>query len=352
MTFVNLDRALANFDAAVFAKRHGGRKESRGEGSYEYLFPCPACGSSRLRWNARKGSGAWICWGCHRTGDTMSLVQLLERTDELGAIHFILDGYVGGDAPVELASMTKAAVLRDRQRLLRLPQMAWPDGVDLLVWHPQMHTLHLAGWQYLAKRGIETSQTVAYKLGFGRMGRLRQYILFPIFMDGGMVYWQGRASWDPPAKVSPEERKAWIEETHYRKTLNPIVKPGEATASDAIFNYDRAMNQEHVVICEGPIDAMKVGVHAVALLGKIAAPQKIERLRRMRTRRYTVYLDRGEEEYECARRLAAELSAYAPTFIAVPPEGHDPGSLTAMQNAAVIRDAEPFRPVLASDLKP
>jgi len=42
--------------------------------------------------------------------------------------------------------------------------------------------------------------------------------------------------------------------------------------------------------------------------------------------------------------LFLELSAHALTWIAQAPPGRDPGDLTEAENAAVIANAEPFRP--------
>jgi len=84
----------------------------------------------------------------------------------------------------------------------------------------------------------------------------------------------------------------------------------------------------------------------------VPSPMKVERLLRMHARRYTVYLDPGAEEAEAAESLAGELSGFAPTFIAIPPAGLDPGDLTPEQNAAVIAQGRPWRgAALKSDLR-
>lgn len=322
---MTLRQALASFDAPSFVKRHGGYKESRSSLSHEYLLTCPRCGSGRLRWHARKGT--WICWGCRKTGDTIALVQLLERCEEHEAIAYVLDGYVGGDAPAQLD--TEAICAPVKRQLTRLAQMPWPHGVDVLSQTP----MHARAWSYLHSRGLTPAMVEHLRLGWGRQGWLDGYIVFPVYMDGGLVYWQGRQAQDPP--TGP-------------KTLNPRSQEGFATAQDVLFNYDAAKRDSHVVICEGPIDALKVGPNAVALFGKISSPVKVARLIRMRAMRYTVYLDRGEEERQHAERLAKQLDAYAPTYLATPPLGYDPGALTVEQNAHVIANAERFVPRLAA----
>ena len=341
-----LRRALEQFDAKAFAKRHAGWKESRSDQSHEYLFYCPVCSGHNLRWNSAKG--AWICWNCRRTGDTITLIQVLERTDREGAIRYLLDGYVGGDANLSLSEIATLPDARriERKKLKRLPLMAWPPMVM------RVGRQHAQAYAYIRGRGITDDQIDIYQISVGMTGRLKNYIVFPVFMDGGLVYWQARASWNPPEGYSDEMRRQWIKAYHYRKNLNPINPPSgirQATAGEVIYNYDRALNEPHVVIVEGPVDAIKVGPHAVALLGK-GTDAKIERLRRMRAQRYTVYLDRGvlkpgqvvTEEREKAEWIARELDGFAPTYIATPPAELDPGDLTTEQNSRFIEIAEPF----------
>jgi hypothetical protein len=341
-----LRRALQAFDIAAFVRKHGGYKESASKYSCEYLVTCPHCSSDRCRWrhgrNEREGTfGAkWVCWSCGRSGNSIDLIASLEKIDLPAAMDLVLDGYVGGDPITTLVPVLS----QQRQRVERLPTIPWPLGVEMVTNVP----MHAAGIEYLARRGVDLATAQEWKLGVGRNGRLANYVVFPVYMDGGLVYWQGRAMYEPPPAppelVDPAQRKAWtkdwIKANHYQKSRNPIDLGAHASASEALLNYDRARMSPHVVICEGPFDAIKVGDHAVALLGKVAQQAKIERLLRMRAQRYTVYLDRGVQERAHAERLAEELRHYAPTFIATPPEGYDPGSLSREQNAWVVDHAE------------
>jgi hypothetical protein len=323
----NLRNAVECFNARAFAERHGGYKESLNPLSHEYLLPCPKCGSSRLRWNSRKSHwGAWKCWACSISGDTLRLIELLERVDDVDAVALVMDGHVGGNAPNQLGTkLSPSRATPKHAKLTRLPQIAWPDGVDVLADTP----LHAPAWEYLRTRGLTPKDLAGQRVGWGRLGWLRDYLVFPVYMDGGLVYWQARAAFEG-------------EGSGFRKTLNPRSVPGCATAQDVLFNYDRARAAQHLVICEGPIDALKVGHHAVALFGKVAGPIKVQRLLRCRALRYTIYLDAGREERECAERLAEQLSTFAPTYLATPPAGYDAGALTVEYNAQVIANAERY----------
>ena len=289
---------------------------------------------------------AWICWGCNITGNTLELIAAFEKCSIMDAIGYVVDGYVGGDAPVELSVVAKP-MAASRTGLSVLPTVPYPNGYEQIVTNMPAHQEAV---HYLARRGIGHSTIAEYRIGYCRFGPMTRYVVFPCFMDGGLVYWQARATWDPPKFSHKDQRKAWEKATKYRKTLNPMGGPVEAM--EVLFNYDRARAERHVVICEGPIDAIKVGPHAVALLGKEPSPTKVERLLRMSAARYTVYLDPGEKERAKALALAEQLHEWAPTFIATPPHGCDPGDLTPGQNHAIIAQAEPYAPVgLQSKLK-
>ena len=295
-------------------------------------LPCPECGSGRLRWRHEpRGRQTWICWGCHITGDSCSLIQLMEQVDTAQAVAIIMAGYVGGDAPQSLQG-----VVTEAPKVTMRRQMPWPREAEPLT------PMHGSAWSYVMARGITAEQVREYGLGVGLRGRLQHHVIFPVVMDGGLVYWQGRAAYDPPKHLDREQRKVWVATTGYRKTMNPTSEVGYASAREVLFNFDRARGEPHVVICEGPVDAIKVGPHAVALLGKNPSEEKVQRLLRLPASRYTVYLDRGEQERASALALAAELSSFAPTFIATPPEGCDPGQLSPAENAQVIAAAPPF----------
>lgn len=346
-----LEKAIRAFDAQAFCDRHGGYKESIQERSREWLLPCPSCGSDRLRWRHEPGvKTAWICWGCGKTGGSIELIMLMEGVSRIDAIGYLVDGYVGGDAPTKLQETVAIRKPVERTRLERLPPIQYPNGVETIRPLP----MHPRAWQYLIyERGLTQQAVLDYRIAVGFRGRLRDYVVFPVFMDGALVYYQGRAMWNPPAHLPKVAKKEWIKKTGYRKTLNPLSVEGNATASEVLFNFDRARVEPHVVICEGPVDAMKVGPHAVALLGKSESPQKIERLLRMNAQQYTVYLDNGDQEREAAWRIARELSGFAPVSIALPPPGYDPGSLSPEQNRQVIQQARPVRSVgLSSGLRP
>lgn len=336
-----LERAIRGFDAESFVRRHGGHKESRSRRSREWLLPC-RCGSSRLRWRHEPGvKQAWICWGCGMTGTTLDLVQWLERIGLADAIQFVVGAYEGGDG-VQACTASVAAPQRPATAHRLLPPMALPAGAEQL---DPGNPAHHAALRYLvSQRGLTLAQIRDYRLHLGTRGFVRDYVIFPCVMHGAIVYWQARATWDPPRGLSAGQLKVWRKATAYRKTLNPRACEGEASAAEVLFGLDQAAVHPTVVVVEGPIDAIRTGPQAVALLGKTLSQAKAARLSSLRATKIVVYLDAGEAEREKALEIAGQLTSGADVYVAQAPEGCDPGSLTPEQNAAVLAQATRFKP--------
>lgn len=340
MTTDRLERAIVAFQMAPFARAVGGRKESPSPLSHEWLFTCPHCGSSRLRFNAQKRAG--VCWSCRKGFETFSLVRDILKLDEFGAVEWFVSRYVGGDSSAASLSSALTPMEAPKPAVRRLAQIKWPEGAEILT---APCAPHARAWDYLTRRSIDVHMVREFGLAYGRSGRVRERIVFPCRMDGTLVYWQARATWDPPPHLEGAELREWKEKTGYIKSINPIVNGAlDPQAHEVLFNYERASVEPHVVICEGPVDAIKVGVHAIALLGKVAGPVKLERLKRSRAKRFTIYLDNGTEERASAINIAKELSAMAEVRICTPPPGYDAGALDRATNAAIVGAAVPWVP--------
>lgn len=66
-------------------------------------------------------------------------------------------------------------------------------------------------------------------------------------------------------------------------------------------------SRRHIVVCEGPIDAMKLGPGAIALCGKAWTREQLSRLSRYEKR--SICFDFDEDSYYSATRLAETLHA-------------------------------------------
>jgi hypothetical protein len=337
-------RAINAWRPDKLAAAHGGHKESpRGQ---EWLFPCPLCGSSRLRYNAEKQTGT--CWGCSRGFSPILLIQAMEKCDDLGALEYVMDGFVGGENKIDslgdIFGPTDKIQRRRQVRVLKHIGLPW-EAVKI----DPANEMFAVGRAYLNGRGVSDAEIREWDIHYCRSGRLRHYVVFPCRMNAKIVYWQARATWEPP-DLPKEERKQWIKDTFYRKTLNPTIKAKtDPSPDEVLFNFDRAATQEWVVVCEGPIDAIKIGPHAVATLGKAVGTTKIDRLAMMNASLYVIYRDHStnpkvaEEERVATATLAAELSVFGQVRIATPPMGRDAGSFTRAENELIINQSIHFK---------
>lgn len=124
----------------------------------------------------------------------------------------------------------------------------------------------LAVWNYLHRRGIP--QAIVRKYMGWAPGTNRAWILIDT------NYWQGRL-------IIPGNPKY----------LSPPWPKG-----DALWNAG-ALNDNHVVICEGVFSAIAVGSRAIALCGKSITQPQAQRIARSHAKSITVMLDADAIQY-------------------------------------------------------
>ena len=123
-----------------------------------------------------------------------------------------------------------------------------------------------AGRKYARNRGLTEVQWDLYKLGVST--DLPYRLIIPVEDD----YYQARAfyGWQEP------------------KYLNPKI-PSE----NCIFNSNALVTYDEVVVCEGAISAMCVGMNAIATLGIDVTKEQLNRLINAPVKRYIIAFDAG-----------------------------------------------------------
>lgn len=254
-------------------------KTSTSAGHLEYIVNCPKYhkkgGIYKLSINA--DTGAFMCHDCGYTGSAYR-----EFFDE-GAQFF---------PGLKINRSNQAAAMHHRVTVQRY-RKEWRDGVPSpgkMVKVSSLDEAHPA-IEYLQNRGISKEQCDEFGLGYctegyfdfsARMGTNTGRIIFPILMDGTLIGWQARQ-----IEKKIENRKSiWKGETN--GWWQPrLIDDGTGTTkyedqqvpkyyscpgmhrSKCLLNYDVAsQHTDFVVVVEGPIDAVKVGKHAVATFGK------------------------------------------------------------------------------------
>lgn len=258
------------------------------EGDREWTLTCPKCGKQKLVVNMKRK--VWHCWVCEKKS-----VDVYGKTK----IDYGGGGIVALIAWLESLSNKQAA---DRLRELAQPAAVSvdriPDEDPAPVQKGPKHAVPIE-WPeyarkidgilpYMAKRRITMEDVLDFGLAWCDRGQYYNRLVFPVWEDGRLVYWQARAMW---------EANEHIEKGRYIKALNPTAVPGMATSYDVLFNLDVAGHFDTITLTEGPIDAVRTGRNAVCTFGKQMSDTQIVKLYRRRPRRVEIMYD-GPSETE------------------------------------------------------
>lgn len=299
---------------------------------------CPNC-EKHGKFYVNKESGRYVCFSCEFRGRSIvGLVAQLEGLDLSEARGFVFK------RSVKFRRRESMISLADRIKLIRGTELAEdaPSGpVDFPM--PKGVTPvydDAKGWRippYLKKRGLKSATARAWGLGFV-MGRLwlefpgrdkpfcvAQRLMIPIKCPAGRS-WTGR---DMDAGGIP-------------KYLNPP----SADHRRLLIGWNMARLTGDLVICEGPLDAIKLWQHdipAVALGGKELHDEQLAMLSELSPEiAVTVMLD--PEEKVAPLNVATRLSLHFKNiYQATLPDGVDPGSSTRAEAHDAIENSKRWK---------
>lgn len=250
---------------------------------------CPWCGPAdegqHLGIHTKRGKG-WRGYGCwrdqrHRGRDPRRLVAgvlgiSLARAGEL----------LGSDAEAPgLSSMP----ISERVKAMKNFNKGVPSHT--LDFTPEMKQIEDKGQgdmflRYLMSRGFTRNEAVEccfrYKLRYAMTGAYKYRLIIPVYDDNELVTWTGRSIVTHEQirykSLSKDPEKAQVEEMP--RALGSIT--------DYIWNEGSLLTKHGrgLIVCEGPLDAIKVdffcqqtlGVHATCLFGKALYPLQVATL--------------------------------------------------------------------------
>lgn len=320
---MNLSRAIARFKIEAYLERFAPVPDS----STEWALDCPVCGKeNKLIVNLIKR--AWHCWYCqdHSSagrGGLLALVQLLDGVDKSEAVRIVVAGSHDHVALAHIADEENKVLAEVAKVVVPIPPPAnWRYGViDYTGILP-----------YADRRGISSQDVADFGLLWCDGGRYNRRLVFPVWEEGHLVYWQARAMWEESEQQSGR----------YIKALNPPKMAGAAGATDVVMNLQRASRYPRVAITEGPIDCIHAGLDAICTFGKKISPVQIEKLRQAGVRSIDLMWD-GPTPSE-PRGAWPEMFKVAPalqqlfdTRLVFLPRG-DPGDYTRDQLQTIRRD--------------
>lgn len=321
---LDLNEAIEQFDLESYLLKHGGTQLQ----TLEWVLVCPGCGKEKLTVNVE--AKAWHCWVCEGIPGARGKGGLLDLMAKLDGVN---RAKAAQDLLAEARFKPQGYVLDELvvQQGYRPPRPIPPPE----YWEPADGRL-----PYLAKRGILPDDARAFGLAWCRAGRYANRLIFPVWEEGQLVYYQGRAMWEEADR--PQER--------YIKALNPPKEDGAAVSSEVLMNLDVARHYPRVAVVEGPIDAVKTGPSAVCTFGKKISGLQISKLVRAGVRALDLMWDGpGPKEPQGAwpemHEVAPLLATLFDLRLVYLPFG-DPGQRDRAELEWHRQRAQPFTPML------
>ena len=307
------------------------KPSASGSEGQEYTAECPSCGKSS-KFYVNIASGRFVCFGCDFRGRSIVwLVSEVEGISTSEARAFIFR------RSVKLRRAETTTTLLDRIAALR-PQALDLDDLEESdledfppppefrpVWNGKRWSLP----EFLKRRGIKSKTARAWGMGYCAKGKYGQRLIIPFECPNGRSY---------TARDMTEEGLTWADGSPQPKYLNPKG----ADHKRLFIGWNMAPLTGDIVLCEGPLDAVRLwqhGIPALALGGKVLHDEQRDMLVGNLSEDQAIIIMMDPEEALAPEEMAPKLAVHFKSlYIAKLPEGIDPGESTREQaNNAVDR---------------
>ena len=230
-------------------------------------------------------------WQCFKTGNKGNFIQ----------IYAYLEGITYNQAESDIlfkeldGNFTKN-IEKD------VPEPEWEkEDLSLLPVTVHDHTsenaLVLKAWTFLYERQLFNLETEDSKYYVSTKGRYAGRLIIPFEEDSELFYFQARTLTDQTPKY-----------------LNPAE--GWPKSSHVLYPFD--MDADHVVVCEGPLDAISLqikGINATCTMGCSVSEQQVETLKEFEGKIIIGYDNddagkRGVNKFDYLRRIKRMADLY------------------------------------------
>jgi hypothetical protein len=269
---------LALFDVKGYLESKGIAYATSGENiSPGWIgINCPYCGDTKNHFGINLRNKLYSCWRCGNRGNPFTLVRLLEQTDDSRIVHNILKQFISAviefpdiEYPVDLNLPPEFISLWDwYQTTKEYTKEQFAEHNELMAPVQAINYLNLRGFDFM-------THSKQYKLMWsGILGKWSFRIIIPVFMNGRMVNFAGRAvcGQEPTYKNCPNARAPM-----------PI--------NDTLYGYDDFGEGEHITLVEGPLDKWKLGNKAMATFGLVLTNAQAALLFAKKPRKITFIYD-------------------------------------------------------------
>jgi len=317
--FLKADARYPGFDFASYLEEKDLEFRKMDSGDHvEWAINCPSCvdhgeptpDMAKKLW-VNLEIGKFHCYRCKWSGPLTRLVEKLSNVQFPEALKILRGEALDPMEHLNLKLYEETYDFSEDEE--ELHEIEMPYGYEPIEGpHP-----------YLKQRDIPWRYARDHEWGISKAGFTKDRLIVPTFMEGRLVYWQARATWETTKK----ERK--------------VLNPKGVSARGVLFNYDIAKKHDVVVLTEGFIDAVKVGEHAMATNGKKLHAEQLEWLKETRAKKIILAYDndawtdakrrKGTDELadgaSCSIKKAVDLlRVYFRVKVARFPDGRDAGS--------------------------
>jgi len=264
---------------------------------------CPKCDDRDMKfsWNTEKGVGC-----CHHSG-----CSWYEHAG--GVTEYRLRAFFG-DQPVLRSYPAK--VIQSEEADVNLP-----EGFEILE---EDHIVTA----YLRSRGLMWKSIKQAKVGYCEKGKMWGYIIFPVFDNGEVVYWQGR-------RFKDRDRKFW--------------NPESSRKSELIYDVPSESRPKSIVLVESVINALTLtnghltNTKVIATLGKKLSQTQISKILAYERYALDLVIALDPDAWREATDLAKTLCSALPVKLAEFPAGEDVNSVGREEAWKRIYRAEAYR---------
>src|SRR5438477_9859264 len=304
---------------------------------------------------------SWYCFGCERSGDVFTFVELIEKTDKRGALQMLAER-----AGVELKKLSPDQKERSdlRKRVLDMLKLA-ARYYEHVLWNSPAGE---SGRKLLESRRVSEETARKFQLGFAPAGRgFAEYLRakkrsLTDAQEAGLMRRDGTDFFAERLAIPIRDERGQplaftartVRQDEQRKYINSPETPAYIKGR-VIFGLDLARDeiarQGHAVLMEGQFDVItghQFGVtNAVASSGTALTDEQVRLLKRFTDELLLVFdADRAGRD---AARKAAALAAHTGmrTRVATVPDAKDPdeflraGGAEALQRWQEVMDRAP-----------
>lgn len=308
------------------------------ESQTSYIFTCPRCQKPEKLWMFKE-TGRFICFYCAEIDGFKGRPEFA-LSDLLGVNVGEVRKDLYGDSlppaelffdPGELENWYSDDDFEDGPPDLEaLQTRLWPPDC-----FPIISPLAQRGRDYLAGRGIPLDLAMAYNIHYsGPQTR----VCFPVEYRGKLYGWQGRF-------IGTTD--FFNEETGKKKTIPKVLTTPGLKKDQTVMFADRLERTDQIIICEGPVDAIKchyctpeLGRSAgnVATMGKAVSQAQVNLIKYSGVKR--IYLALDPDAAAEMERLVRSFMQYAEVyFMAVPLPYKDFGEMPCEEVVDAYRQA-------------